>query len=633
MRNIYLETKEIEEGLEIFWGNIERFFKEEGYETIPSKDALGRISSHAIYARYSTPSYHSSSVDGIMVKSEMTKEARENKPLFLANEDFLYTNTGDALIKPYDAVIMIEDVRNEDGGVSILKPVNPWENIRIQGEDVIEKDLIFESYHKFSSVDLSVLIAAGISEVEVLKKPSIGIIPSGNEIIDEKETLVKGKIIESNSAMLMAMAYEEGMDSKLYPIVSDDKDSILKALKKAQSECDFVCLIAGTSAGSKDFTSEIVGELGEVFVHGLSIKPGKPAILGKIEETPFVGLPGYPVSTNIVFEKVVIPTIRKKLRQAEEEKDLIRAKLTKNVISSLKNREYIRVKLGIVDDKTVVTPLDRKAGSLFSLSESDGYLIVDRNIEGYQRGDMVDVSLHRPLKKNFFENRLVSIGSHDLALDVINDIFAQKGKITRISSSHVGSIGGLKALRDGDCVLAPSHLLDRAGTYNNDAISMFFNKGEVSKIDVVGRMQGIYVPKGNPQNIKNISDLVGKTMVNRQRGAGTRLLFDYLLKKEDISEDVIKGYDNEVTTHLSAALAVKNGDCDFSIGVKSAAIKMDIDFIYLKDEEYQFIIKKQNLQLKAVKELVEILKSDQFKRRMKDLGGYNVKTSGNIIGD
>lgn len=631
MRNIYLDTKELEEAIEIFHENIGEFFANEKSEIIDSKDAFGRVSKNAVFAKYSSPAYHSSAMDGVMVKSEMTKLARENKPLFLKNEDFIYCNTGSPLIKPYDAVIMIEDVEIQEDGIVILKPVNAWENIRIQGEDVIEKDLIFTSYHKFRSVDLSVLISAGINEIEVLKKPVIGIIPSGNEIIDNKEDLVKGKIIESNSSMLNSMAKECGFETKIYPIVKDEKGQIKNALEKAQNECDFVTLIAGTSAGSKDYTREIVEEIGEVFVHGLSIKPGKPAILGGISQTPFVGLPGYPVSTHIVFDKIVLPTLLKKMRIISDDKIKIKAKLTKPVISSLKNREYIRVKIGLVDGEIIVTPLDRKAGSLFSLSESDGYLIIDRNIEGYNRGDLVEVTLHRPIPKKVFENRMVSIGSHDIVLDILNDLFAKDNKLTRISSSHVGSLAGLKALSQGDCLLAPSHLLDENGTYNNEAIDLFFEKDEVSKINVVGRRQGIFVQKNNPLKIKTIEDLLDKKMVNRQRGAGTRLLFDYLLKKKNIDPEKINGYDNEVTTHLSAALAVKNGDCDFSIGVESAAIKMDIDFIYLKDEEYQFIIKKENLKLESIKDLVEVLKSKEFKSKMKTLGGYNTNESGNIL--
>lgn len=631
MRNIYLDTVELEKALEIFHENLTEFFNKTEFEAIDSEAALGRVISEPIYAKYSSPAYHCSAVDGVMVKSEMTKLARENNPLFISKEDFIFCNTGQVLKKPYDSVIMIEDIRIEEDGISILNPISPWSNVRIQGEDLIEKDQLFESYHKLSAVDLSVLVSSGINDVKVLKKPKIAIIPSGNEIIDRREELSEGKIIESNSTMLKNMAIENGFDPIVYSIVSDDKEKIENILRRATNECDFVTLIAGTSAGSKDYTKEIVEKLGEVFVHGLSIKPGKPAILGKINEVPFVGLPGFPVSTHIVFEQVVIPTIYKKLNIASDDKQIIKAKLTNPVISSLKNREYVRVKLGLVDQNIIVTPLDRKAGSLFSLSQSDGYIIADRNIEGYNRGDLVDVTLHKPLVKNIFNNRIVSIGSHDLVLDVINDVLAVDKKTTRISSSHVGSLSGLKALSEGDCMIAPSHLLDEAGTYNNDAINLFFDNTEVAKIDVVGRRQGIFVAKGNPLGITTVDDLVGKTMVNRQRGAGTRQLFDYILKEKSIDIEQIPGYDNEVTTHLSAALAVKNGDCDFSIGVESAALKLDIDFIYLKDEEYQFILKKENLKKESIRDLIEILNSEDFKERIGKLGGYNTTNSGRVI--
>lgn len=288
MRNIYLNTKELEIALEEFQEKIFEFYDNLESEIINSKDAFNRISKNAIYAKYSSPAYHSSAMDGVMVKSEMTKFARENKPLFLKNEDFIYCNTGSPLMKGYDAVIMIEDVKIEKDGITIMKPVNTWENIRIQGEDVVEKDLLFTSFHKFTSVDLSVLIASGINEVEVLKKTKVAIIPTGNEIIEAKDELKLGKIIESNSYMLKSMANEFGIDVKVYPIVKDENIEIKKALEKAIKECDFVTLIAGTSAGSKDYFREIVEEMGEVYTHGLSIKPGKPAILGKIKEIPFV---------------------------------------------------------------------------------------------------------------------------------------------------------------------------------------------------------------------------------------------------------------------------------------------------------------------------------------------------------
>lgn len=631
MRNIYLNTTSLEEAMEIFRNNIEKFLQNNEKELIDTKDACGRISSDAIFAKHSSPSYNSSAVDGVMLNSEITKSARENNPVFISNEDFKYCNTGDRLEKPYNAAIMIEDITEKKDGIEIIKGVTSWQNIRTIGEDVIEKDLIYTAFHKFRPVDLSVLISTGIDKVEVLKKPVIAIIPTGNEIVEDFKNYKEGKIVESNSYMLSAMAKEKGIDAKVYPIVKDEKELLKNAIIKAKEECDFVTVIAGSSAGSKDYTREILKDLGEVFIHGLSIKPGKPAVIGKIEDTPFVGLPGFPVACHIVFDKVVMPIILEKLRQIESTRKSVDATLTKQVVTSLKNREYIRVNIGNVDGKITATPLDRKAGSLYSLSRSDGYLVVDRNLEGYNRKDIVRIDLHKDIPKDILDNRLVVIGSNDMVIDVINDLFAKKGMKERLLSSHVGSLSGLKALKDGDCHIAPSHLLDKDGSYNNDAIKLFFDENEVVKLNVVGRRQGIYVPKGNPQNIKTIKDLVGKKMVNRQRGAGTRVLFDYLLDKEGINPDSIKEYDNEVTTHIEAALKVKNKECDFSIGVESQAINMGIDFIYLKDEEYQFIIRRENIESKPIKELIDLLKTNEFKLTMEQVGGYNTEKSGEIL--
>lgn len=630
MRNVYLNTKSLEEAMEIFHKNIGVFLNNNETEIINSKDALGRISKEAIFASYSSPSYNSSAVDGVMINSELTKEARENKPLFIKSENFKYCNTGDKLENPYNCAIMIEDIEEKEDGIEIRKSMSSCQNIRTIGEDVIEKDLIFTAYHKFSPVDLSVLISTGVFEVEVLKKPSIGIIPTGNEIIDDFENYKEGQIVESNSTMLKAMAEEIGAYAKVYPIVRDDKELLKASIEKARSQCDFITVIAGSSAGAKDYTREVLDELGEVFVHGLSIKPGKPAVIGKIEETPFVGLPGFPVACNIVFDKLVLPTVQKKLKVRPRANKIIEANLTKQVVTSLKNREYIRVNIGKVNDKLTATPLDRKAGSLYSLSQSDGYLIVYRNLEGYNRKDKVKISLHKDIDNDSLNNRLVVIGSNDMVIDVINDLLAKKGKKTRLLSSHVGSLSGLKALKDKDCHIAPSHLLDKDGSYNDDYIDLFFEKGEVVKLNVVGRRQGIYVSKDS-EDIKTLADLPGKTMVNRQKGSGTRVLFDYLLDKNGIDPYEIKDYDNEVNTHIQAALKVKNKECDFSIGVESQAIKMGIDFIYLKDEEYQFILRKESLELEMVKEVIEIIKSQEFKEKMKEVGGYNTSHSGEIL--
>lgn len=263
-----------------------------------------------------------------------------------------------------------------------------------------------------------------------------------------------------------------------------------------------------------------------------------------------------------------------------------------------------------------------------SLARSDGYLIVPRNSEGFLRGEEVEVRLHHKLQH--LVERLVVTGSHDMVLDLINDLFAQQGKGSVLISSHVGSLAGLQSLKEKECHLAPSHLLGTDGRYNYEAMDLFFKGESMAMIHVVGRRQGIMVPKGNPKNIQSIKDLVGKTMINRQRGAGTRVLFDYLLEKEGISPEDILGYEQEATSHLAVALAVSQGDVDFGIGIEAAAKTMNCDFIYLTDEAYEFIAYKESLDIPEVRELIELLKSEVFKKKVDGLGGYDSKISGNV---
>lgn len=630
MRNRYLKTKSLEEVNQLIDEAFKDFYKQLEVEEIKVRDSLGRVAWEEVYSKYSSPSFHSCAMDGVMVESQKTMTAREHKPLTLSKDDFAYCDTGDPLIKPYDAVIMIEDVLEKDDEIIIQAPVHPWENVRPIGEDIIEKDLIFPQFHQFIPIDLSIMLSAGLKTVKVLKKPRIAIIPTGDEIVSGDEDLKIGQIIESNSAMFVAMAEEMGAQAEVLPIVKDDRDLLRETVAQAIEDYDLVLMNAGSSAGRDDYTSSIAQDLGQLLAHGISIKPGKPAVIASIQGKPFIGIPGYPVSGHIVFQEVIRPLLEKKMHLKTINHTYLEGQLTRPVIGALKNTEYVRVKIGKIKDKLFFTPMDRGAGSSYSLSQSDGYLIIPRNSEGYLKDQYAQVRLHDHVEVKDLENRIVSIGSHDMVLDLINDLFAKEGSDYRLLSSHVGSLAGLNALLKDNCHLAPSHLLGKDGSYNNEAVSLLFKGQEMAMIQVVGRRQGLMVEKGNPKNIQGIKDLRGLKMVNRQRGAGTRVLFDYLLGLEGIDPSEIPGYDHEVTTHLAAALAVKNKDVDFAVGVESAAIKMGLDFIYLQDEDYEFVLKKESLELDPIQKLIQMLESQVFRDAVDALGGYTTSQSGHV---
>ena len=294
-------------------------------------------------------------------------------------------------------------------------------------------------------------------------------------------------------------------------------------------------------------------------------------------------------------------------------------------MSSLKNKELIRVNLGFVDDRLIATPLAGGAGVSMSLVRADGLGIIPRNVEGYEAGEKIEVELLKPLSK--IRDTLVSIGSHDLVMDIISDMM-------KLSSSHVGSMGGIMAIKRGEAHLAPIHLLDpETGEYNISYIQKYFPNQKMILIKGIHRKQGFMVEKNNPENITACKDLVrdGISFANRQRGAGTRVLLDYELEKQGVKAEDILGYKRELTTHMAVAAAVKSGSATTGLGVLSAAKAMDLDFVPLADEDYDFLIKEESYNTKAVQDFIELIKSKEFQTRVSELGGYGFTRTGEII--
>ena len=393
---------------------------------------------------------------------------------------------------------------------------------------------------------------------------------------------------------------------------------------------DMVIVNAGSSAGTEEFTVHVVRELGEVLVHGVAIKPGKPVILAIVNGKPVIGLPGYPVSAYINFENFVIPVLQKLAGRTETAGTTVRAVISKRLVSSLKHKEYVRVKVGEVGDKLVASPLARGAGAAMSLVRADGFCVIPQNSEGVEAGDTVDVELYRSLEE--IGSTAVAIGSHDLILDVMADLLPCMYPGNYLSSTHVGSMGGLMALKRGEAHLAPTHLLDEeTGEYNIAILKKLFAGEKMALVKGVERIQGIIVKKGNPLGIHEIEDLRGLNYVNRQRGAGTRVLFDYKLKEAGISPEEIHGYDREAATHMAVAAAVSGGDADAGMGIQSAARAMGLDFIEVGREEYDFAIPVRFLDFPPVQHFLAVLKSREFAERVEKLGGYGLARTGEIL--
>ncbi len=624
MRNTFIDNISLEETKPLFFNRIERYSKK---EIISTEKSLGRITSSPVFANVSSPNFNASAMDGILVRSKDTETASETNPVILKKEsDFLYVNTGNPIKTEFDAVIMIEEVVElENGDVRIIKSTHPYQHIRNVGEDIIKNDMILPSFHEIRPEDIGALFAGGIFEIEVIKKPEVAIIPTGSEIVEDYKNLKVGDIIDSNSRMFEAMITVSGGKPYRYSPVRDEKELLKKNIMDAVEKNDVVIINAGSSAGTHDYTKSLIEELGEVIIHGIAIKPGKPTILGFIKDKPVIGIPGYPVSAYFVYQQFVKSLLEKMLCREDEKEIVVKASLSKRIHSSLKHKEFVRMTLGYVGGKLVATPLDRGAGVSMSLVKADGILVISRNNEGHDIGEEVDIKLLKPLST--IKKSIVVIGSNDPIMDRISDR-------VRLSLSHVGSFGGVLALKKKETTIAPIHMLDgKSGDYNIDVLNKYFPSGNAALIKGIKREQGLIISKGNPKNIKGIEDLTRNDLVfmNRQRGAGTRILLDYNLEKMGIDNNDIQGYEREATTHLAAAMSVKSATCDLALGVKSAADILDLDFIPVDHEDYDFAVLKDSLEDERVLKFIEYIRSEDFSKEVENIPGYKLENPGEII--
>ncbi len=638
-RKIYLENRPLAEALRAWNDRLKR----EGLDRpLPSEyievvDSLGRITAEAVIARLSSPFYHSAAMDGYAVRFTETFGASETNPLRLKlGGQAVYVNTGDPLPDGFNAVIMIEDVnivKGQEGFIEIIEPATPWQHVRIIGEDIVATELILPENHRIRPVDIGALLAGGHKEIMVRRRPKIAIIPTGSELVEPGTELRTGSIIEYNSRVLSGLVAEWGGEPLRFDIVRDDIDEIKLAITNACKSADMVVINAGSSAGSGDFTGQAVRELGEVVVHGVGIKPGKPVILGIVEDRPVLGIPGYPVSTYITFNIFARPIVYlwQGLKAVEPKK--IKATLSRQVASSLGQEEFVRVKIGMVGDKTVATPVSRGAGVIMSLVRADGILRVPAMSEGIGAGTQVDVELLRP--EDEIRNTIVCIGSHDNTLDILSNIMKKRHPEFSLSAAHVGSMGGLIALKRGEAHIAGTHLLDEeTGQYNIPFIQRLLPDRKIILVNLVYRQQGLIVKRGNPKNIKGFEDLRRDDVVfiNRQSGSGTRLLTDRYLRELGMEPSQVRGYDKEEYTHMGVASAVLTGIADAGLAVLSAAEALNLDFIPVARERYDLAIPEEFIEQEMIRVLLSIIRGDEeFRNAVVRLGGYDISDMGKVM--
>lgn len=685
-RKIFLEDIPLAEAR----GALEEALREAGMagplgaETVELTKALGRVTAEAVWAQISSPHYHASAMDGYAVRAKDTVGATETSPLQLRlvdKEDQAQeeesgqaqaVNTGQPLPPWANAVIMIEHTQavTEEGqqtAIQIRAAVPPWQHVRPMGEDMVATELVLPANHRLRPVDLGAIAGSGNSKVAVYKRPRVAIIPTGTELVTletvREEGLQPGQIIEYNSLVLASQVEEWGGMATRWPIVPDDFAAIRTAVAAAARNHDLVLVNAGSSAGSKDHTADVVQALGNLLVHGVAVRPGHPVIIGLLRapaqqaaaqqaaasnaadtkekvaspdnnearQVPVIGVPGYPVSATLTGEIFVEPVLARWQGQGPHEAPTLEATLTRKVMSHTGDDDYLRVAVGQVGEQVMATPISRGAGVISSLVRADGIVRIPRFSEGLDAGSQVTVHLYRELRE--IERTIVAIGSHDLTLDLLAQFLAAKGEGWRMTSANVGSLGGLVALRRGEAHLGGSHLMDpETGVYNESYVRRYLPEQAVMLVALVGREQGWIVRPGNPLGLKSWAD-AGRddvSIVNRQRGAGTRVLLDYQLEQAGIAAAQVQGYGREEYTHLAVAAAVASDTADAGPGIRAAARALDLDFVPLAHERYELVIPEAHYENPLLQPLLALLHDEAFRDAVAALPGYDVSIMGDV---
>ncbi len=641
-----------------------------GKEDIPlDESALGRVLAEPVWARLSSPHYHASAMDGFAVRSVDTHGAMPTAPRVLPYPEHAeYLDTGDPLPPWADAVIPIEQVEPLDehenpaqdprkpAALRIRAAVTPWMHVRAMGEDMVATQLVLPAGHTIRPVDLGAIAGCGHQQVRVARKPRVAVIPTGSELVAIGKPVKTGDIIEYNSLVLASQVNSWGGQATRFPITPDDFEDICQQVAVAASDHDLILLNAGSSAGSEDFSAKVVEELGELLVHGVAVRPGHPVILGMVKipqadpdlqvsdlqapasnqsdhaSIPIIGVPGYPVSAAMTGEIFVEPLIANWLGRQPNQPATVTGTLTRKLTSPPGDDDFVRVAVGWVGERLLVAPLARGAGVITSLVRADGIALLPSGSQGLPAGADVEVRLYRSTTQ--IEHTIFAIGSHDISLDLLSQYLSTYDR--RLVSANVGSLGGLVALRRGEAHLAGSHLLDPdSGIYNLTYIDQYLPGIPVKVIALVGRQQGLLVPPGNPKRIHGLEDLARPEVVfiNRQRGAGTRVLLDYHLNLLDIQPESIQGYDQEEYTHLTVAAALASGRADCGLGIAAAAQALELDFIPLFKERYDLVIPREYLGTSLLTPLFKVIEDPAFRQAVAALPGYDVSMMGETIAE
>jgi len=634
MRKVFRRLKSLDEVKEI----LNSIKLDLGFEDVHIERAHGRLLAENVYAKVDVPPFDRADMDGFAVKAEDTFKAREDEPVKLrivgcvrAGEVPRFEvesgcaveiSTGAMIPRGANAVVMVEYTSVEDGYVYIYKPVAPMENISSAGSDVMAGELVVRKGKVLTAREIGLIASVGVKTVRVFRRPRVAVISTGDEVVEVGRDLEPGKIYDVNLYSISSKVLECGCDVVQLGIVGDKYDEIRDVVGRALDLCDVVITSGGTSSGLGDVIYRVFEEFGDVLVHGIAVKPGKPTVIAKAKNKILFGLPGYPVSALMIFEILVAPFLRR-LSGCVSSRNVVKAVVQVRTHSDFGRREFRPV--AIVDTgRFVAYPFTSYSGSTSTLAKADGFIEIPENVAFIDEGEVVDVYLFGDYKPS----EIVIIGSHCLGVDLIVELGGFDAKVI-----NVGSMGGLLAVKRGEADIAGTHLLDESGVYNIPFIQRL-NLKDVVLVKGYLREQGLIVKRGNPKGIFGFEDLLRDdvTFINRNRGSGTRVLIDMELEKvaknlgmnfDDVRR-IVKGYDVEAKTHTAVAVAVSMGKADVGVGIRTVAERYNLDFIPIRPEEFDFVMRKEKLGKDSVRRFLKILTSEEFRDALRGLKGIEV---------
>lgn len=605
-----------------------------GMETVGLECALGRVVARDILAKIDVPSFDRSNFDGFAVRAGDTQGSHEESPvrLRLLGEIIATAVVPESVVQPgtavaiatggmlprgADAIVMVEHADQDHNDILVRRAVHGGFGVSFAGTDISAGETVLRRGAVLTSRETGVLAALGIVEVEVWRRPRVGVVSTGDEIIAPGQPMEPGLIYDSNARIVADAVHEAGGEPIELGIVRDDLEHLRAIVARALDECDIVLLSGGTSKGAGDLSYKVVRELNDpgIVAHGVALKPGKPICLAATQGKPVVILPGFPTSAIFTFQEFVAPVIRRLAGRPSERRDTRQARLAVKVNSEIGRTEYLLVGLVEIDQVNLAAyPMGKGSGSVTTFSRADGFVTIGRHDEIVEAGTVVDVTL---LGRDVQVADLVAIGSHCVGLDLLLGKLQDQGFQTKFLA--VGSTAGLAAARRGECDLAGVHLLDsKTGIYNRPFID-----DALELIDGYARMQGVVFRPGDArfadrsatEAVRRVSDEVSCLMVNRNQGSGTRILIDQLLAGAQPP-----GYAVQSRSHNAVAAAILQKRADWGVAIQTVAEQAGLGFLPLQDEQYDFVVPRSRAERPAIKAFCALLADEAVGRELAELG-------------